>query len=222
MERVPEGEAITEVEDARRYNQVMSNWLVQHEYRNLASQVVEMGVPAEGEVLDIGTGPGFVAIEIARLLPGDGCRVIGLDLSTAMLAVAAENAQREGLDSTLIWHEGDAKAMPFEDDEFDFVVSSGSLHHWEEPELVFDEIARVLKDGGQCIVRDSNRLQRWAPRFFAWAIGMTIPPDFRVHYWNSIKSSYTTAELRSVLDGSQLQGWRIVEDFMDVMIVKEA
>jgi ubiquinone/menaquinone biosynthesis C-methylase UbiE len=222
MERIPENEVIAKMEDARRYNHVMSNWLVQHEYRHLASVVIEMGVPAGGKVLDIGTGPGFVATEIARLLPGDGCRVVGLDLSRAMLAVAAENARREGLDGTLIWHEGDAKAMPFEDDEFDFVVSSGSLHHWEEPVVVFDEIARVLKDDGQCIVRDSKRLQRWAPRCFAWAIGMTIPPDFRVHYWNSIKSSYTTAELRSVLDRSQLQGWRIVEDFMDVMIVKGA
>ena len=51
---------------------------------------------------------------------------------------------------------------------------------------------------------------------------MTIPRDFRVHYWDSIKSSYTTAELRQVLERSRLRGWRIVEDFMDVMIVKEA
>lgn len=222
MERIPESEAIAEAEDARRYNQVMSSWLVQHEYRRLASQVVEMGIPAGGKVLDVGTGPGFVAIEIGRLLQGDACQVIGLDLSTAMLAVAAGNAQREGLDSVLIWHEGDAKAIPFDDNEFDFVVSSGSLHHWDGPLLVFDEIARVLKDDGQCIVRDSKRLRRRAPRFFAWAIGMTIPPDFRSHYWSSINSSYTTTELRSILDRSQLQGWRIVEDFMDVMIVKEA
>jgi hypothetical protein len=48
------------------------------------------------------------------------------------------------------------------------------------------------------------------------------PPDFRVYYWNSIQSSYTTAELQSILDRSQLQGCQIVEDFMDVMIVGEA
>jgi hypothetical protein len=51
---------------------------------------------------------------------------------------------------------------------------------------------------------------------------MASPPDFWVHYWNSIKSSYTTAELQFILDRSQLQGCQIVEDFMDVMIVKEA
>jgi ubiquinone/menaquinone biosynthesis C-methylase UbiE len=125
-----------------------------------------------------------------------------------------------GLNGALTWREGDAKALPFEDAEFDFVVSSGSLHHWEDPLHVFDEVARVLKDDGRCIIRDSKRLQRWAPRLFAWAIGITIPSDFRVHYWNSIKSSYTTAELESILERSQLTGWRIVEDFMDLMIVK--
>ena len=220
MERIPENEAIAEMEDARRYNEMMSGRLVQHEYRRLARDVVKMGVPPRGRVLDVGTGPGFVAIKVARLLQGSGCEIVGLDLSKAMLMMAAQNAQREGLDSMLAWREGDAKAMPFDDGEFDFVVSSGSLHHWEDPLQVFDEIARVLKDDGQCIIRDSKRLQRWAPRLFAWAIGMTIPRDFRVHYWNSIKSSYTPDELWAILGRSRLTGCRVEEDFMDLMVVK--
>ena len=221
MNRIPEAEAIAEMEQARRFNDVMGHGPVQHEYRRLARDVVALGVPSGGRVLDVGTGPGFVAIEVARLLQGSGCEVVGLDLSAAMLTLAAENAQREGLDGMLSWREGDAKAMPIDDGEFDFVVSSGSLHHWEDPLLVFDEIARVLRDDGRCIVRDSKRLRRPVPRVVAWAIGMTIPPDFRVHYWNSIQSSYTPAELRSILERSKLAGWRIVEDFIDLMVVKE-
>jgi len=219
MERVPESEAIAEMNDARRYSQVMNGWLVQHEYRGLAQEVTSMGVPPGGKVLDLGTGPGFVAIEVVRQLQGE-VEMVGLDLSPAMLAVAAENARRSGLHDMLTWREGDARAMPFAGGEFDFVVSSGSLHHWQDPQAVFDEIARVLKDDGQCIVRDSKRLHRWGPRLFAWAIGMTIPSDFRKHYWNSIKSSYTLPELRAILDRSRLDGWEIVEDFMDIMIVK--
>ena len=71
MERVPESEAIAEMNDARRYSQVMNNWLVQHEYRGLAQEVLSMGVPPGGKVLDLGTGPGFVAIEVARQLQGE-------------------------------------------------------------------------------------------------------------------------------------------------------
>ncbi len=222
MERVPESEAIAELKDARRYSAVMGRGLVQHEYRHLARHAVALGVPQGGRVLDVGTGPGFVAIEVARLLQGRDCRVVGLDLSPAMLAVAEENARRAGLQDTLSWQEGDAKAMPFGDGEFDLVVSSGSLHHWEDPRVVLDEIARVLREGGGYVVRDSKRLEAGRPHLLAWAIGMTVPPDFRRHYWGSIRSSYTAAELRAILERSRLSGWRIVEDGLDLMIIKEA
>ena len=171
-------------------------------------------------MLDVGTGPGYVAIEVARLLRGTGSEVVGMDLSSAMLALAAENAAVGGLNGMLTWREGDAKAMPFGDGEFDLIVCNDSLHHWEDPLPVFDEIERVLKHKGVCIVHDSKRLRKWPARLASWLIGMMIPADFRIHYWNSIQSSYTPEELRAVLERSQLRDWRIVEDFMDVSVVK--
>jgi ubiquinone/menaquinone biosynthesis C-methylase UbiE len=222
MERIPESEAIAEMADARRFNEFMGgNRFRQQEYRRLAREAVALGVSPGGTVLDVGTGPGFVAIEVARLLEGTGCRVVGMDLSRVMLTIAAENAAREGLNGALTWREGDAKAMPFDDDEFDLVVCNDSLHHWEDPLPVFDEIARVLKEGGTCIVHDSKRLEKWAARLFSRLIGWMIPADFRVHYWNSIRSSYTPEELQTVLERSRLQGWHVVEEFMDLMVVKE-
>jgi ubiquinone/menaquinone biosynthesis C-methylase UbiE len=221
MGRKPESEAIAEMADARRFNEFMGgNRFRQQEYRRLAREAVALGVPPGGKVLDVGTGPGFLAIEVARLLRKTDCQVVGIDLSCAMLALAAENAAREGLNGTLTWREGDAKAMPFDDDTFDLIVCNDSLHHWENPLPVFDEIQRVLKTDGKCIVHDSKRLQQWPARLVSRLIGMFIPADFRVHYWNSIQSSYTPEELRAVLERSELQGWRIVEDFMDLMVVK--
>jgi ubiquinone/menaquinone biosynthesis C-methylase UbiE len=221
VERKPESEAIAEIADARRFNEFMAgNRFRQQEYRQLARQAVELGVPAGGKVLDVGTGPGFVAIEVARLLEGTGCQVVGLDLSPAMLAIAAENATERGLNGLLTWREGDAKALPFEAGEFDLVISNDSLHHWDDPLPVLDEIARVLKEDGKCIVHDSKRLHRWPARAVSWIIGMMIPNDFRAHYWNSIQSSYTPDELRTMLQRSRLTGWTIVEDFMDLMVVK--
>ena len=222
MERIPESEAIAEPVDARRFSEVMgSNRFRQADYRRLAQRAVDLGTPPEGKVLDIGTGPGFVAIEVAKLLRGTGSQVVGMDLSQAILTLAAENATKAGLNGTLSWREGDAKAMPFKDGEFDLVVSNDSLHHWDDPLPVFDEIARVLKDDGRCIIHDSKRLQQRWPWLFVKTISLTIPRDFRVHWWNSIKSSYTADELRAILERSQLTGWRIEEDFMDLMVVKE-
>ncbi|MBN1933234.1 MAG: class I SAM-dependent methyltransferase [Anaerolineae bacterium] len=220
MQRVPESEAIAEMKAARQFNQVMGGKFIQEDYARLARDVVEMGVPPTGKVLDIGTGPGFVAIQVAQRLP-ESVRVTGLDLSAAMLAVAAENARRAGLNGRVSWREGNAKAMPFADGEFDFVVSSGSLHHWEDPLAVLNEIARVLKPGGRCIVRDSKRLYKLWPKAVAWAIGLLVPPDFRVHYWNSIRSSYTADELEDLVAQSKLEGARVEQSLLDVMIVKE-
>jgi ubiquinone/menaquinone biosynthesis C-methylase UbiE len=220
MERIPEPESIQQVEDALRFNQVMGKGLVQHEYRQLARAVVDMNVPEDGKILDLGTGTGFVAIEIARLL-NNKAQVIGLDLSESMLALAAENAARKGVADITTWRIGDAGQIPYADGELDFVVSSGSLHHWENPLLVFNEIARVLKSDGQCLVRDSKRLVNFGLRVLAWAVGMTIPSDFRKHYWGSIKSSYTPGELRQILQESDLQGWRILDDVLDLAVLKE-
>jgi ubiquinone/menaquinone biosynthesis C-methylase UbiE len=219
MERIPEQEAIAEMEAAQRYNQVMGRGLIQQEYRKLAEAVISRNIPEGGKVLDLGTGPGFVALEIASRLRGKAL-VVGLDLSPAMLALATQNAIRRGLDSGVAWRQGDAKEMPFPDDEFDFVVSSGSLHHWEEPLPVFNEIARVLKPNGGCLIRDSKRLGAGGARLFAWAIGLTLPADFRQHYWGSIRSSYTAAELQDILSRSHLQSWRIEEDLMDFAVVR--
>jgi ubiquinone/menaquinone biosynthesis C-methylase UbiE len=219
MQRIPEIEVIGQPTDARRFNEVMGKSPVQAEYRHLAREVAA-NLPQGGKVLDVGTGTGFVAVEVASLLR-QKVQVIGLDLSEAMLSLAAENAAARGVSAFVTWRMGDAKSMPFETGEFDFIVSSGSLHHWDEPRRVFDEIARVLKPGGGCLVRDSKRLLRRRERLFAWLIGLSIPADFRKHYWGSIRSSYTSDELRQVLGRSRLQGWRVMEDIMDIMVLKE-
>ena len=51
-------------------------------------------------------------------------------------------------------HLGNANALPFQDDSFDVVVSTGSIHHWKEPEKGLGEIFRFLKKGGYCLVYD--------------------------------------------------------------------
>jgi ubiquinone/menaquinone biosynthesis C-methylase UbiE len=221
MERIPENEAIAQLEQARRFNQVMGRSMVQHEYRKLAELLVKLGLPRDGSVLDVGTGTGYVALEIARYLKGHG-RVVGLDLSEAMLSLAAENALTRGLQAVVEWKLGDASVMPFSDGEFDAVISSGSLHHWQAPLKTLNEIGRVVKPHGKVILRVSKRLPGTGiAALMAALIGFTLPADFRAHYWGSIRSSYTPAELQVIVDNSRLKGSRIVEDLLDLMIIKE-
>ena len=102
-----------------------------------------------GSVLDIGCGTGFLAIEIAKKSPQ--LKVYGIDLSSQMVKISRRHAK--GLENTEFIL-SNAAALPFEDRSIDFIVSTGSLHHWKNPDKVFADCYRILKDGGQAWIYD--------------------------------------------------------------------
>jgi SAM-dependent methyltransferase len=97
----------------------------------------------EGPWLDLSCGPGLFARAMAAGDPGD--LVVGLDISRAMLEVAARRAKGY---SNVAFVRADAHSLPFVDGCFGGVNNSGALHAYDDPELVFTEVLRVLKPGG--------------------------------------------------------------------------
>jgi ubiquinone/menaquinone biosynthesis C-methylase UbiE len=132
-------------------------------YARLAAQVA--AEVETGEILDIGSGPGHLAVELARLLPD--AKIVGLDLSAPMIEIAEKNVAERGVSDRVAFRQGDAAEIPFADCAFDFVVSSWSLHLWEDPAQVFAEIYRVLKPGCGVLIYDARRhppaeeVRRW-------------------------------------------------------------
>jgi len=102
-----------------------------------------------GTVLDLGSGTGYLAIEIARKTPA--LQVCGIDLSRRMVKIARRHAK--GVDNARFVF-GNAAKLPFKDNSMDLVVSTGASHHWKTPRLVFDECHRVLKTGGEAWIYD--------------------------------------------------------------------
>jgi SAM-dependent methyltransferase len=96
-----------------------------------------------GPWLDLSCGPGVFTRALAAAAPGQ--LVVGLDISRAMLDVAA---QRTSGYTNAVLLRGDAHALPFADGSFGGVNNSGALHAYDDPELVFREIRRVLRRGG--------------------------------------------------------------------------
>ena len=121
-------------------------------YRAVAKQVEER-LPA-GRVLDIGAGPGRLAVLIAKESPL--LQVTGLDISPDMVKIASREARRLGL-KNLAFRQGSAAELPFPDREFDLVVSTLSFHHWKAPEQALDEVYRVLREGGEAWIYDVPR-----------------------------------------------------------------
>lgn len=125
-------------------------------YRRVADEVVAslgpMAMPEISAVLEIGSGPGELALEIARRLPG--VDVVGIDLAEAMVDRATERARAERMDDRIRFQVADAAALPLTDGSFDAVVSTLSLHHWSDPAAVFAEVGRVLRPGGIALIYD--------------------------------------------------------------------
>jgi len=96
-----------------------------------------------GPWLDLSCGPGAFARALAAAAPG--ALIVGLDISKAMLDVAA---QRTGGYTNVMLVRADAHALPFIDGAFGGVNNAGALHAYDDPELVFREIRRVLRPGG--------------------------------------------------------------------------
>jgi ubiquinone/menaquinone biosynthesis C-methylase UbiE len=105
--------------------------------------------PRPGDVaLDVATGTGHVALALAGYLE----RVIGVDLTPAMLTEARELASQREVEN-VDWVLGDAAALPFPDETFDLYTVRSACHHFRDLEATLAEGLRTLKPGGRaCFV----------------------------------------------------------------------
>ncbi len=119
--------------------------------RKSASAIADRLKPG-ARVLEVAPGPGYLAIEIAKM--GD-YRVSGLDISHSFVRIAAGNARRAGV--SVDFRHGDAAHMPFPDESFDFVVCRAAFKNFSDPVGALNEIHRVLVRGGQASIIDLRK-----------------------------------------------------------------
>ena len=130
-----------------RLYDVAARRLLRGVYRRLAADVADTA-PRDGAVLDVGTGPGVLLVELARRRPD--LTVTGVDLSADMVAAATRNLRESGATAKV----ASVTDLPFPDGSFDLIVSSLSLHHWDEPAAAVPELSRVLRPGGRLLIYD--------------------------------------------------------------------
>jgi ubiquinone/menaquinone biosynthesis C-methylase UbiE len=103
-------------------------------------------------VLEVAPGPGFFAIELAKI---GGFHITGLDISHTMVEIASENARKAGVNVDFRW--GNASAMPFADESFDFIYCSAAFKNFSEPVQALNEMYRVLRPAGEALIVDLSR-----------------------------------------------------------------
>ncbi|MEI6447770.1 MAG: bifunctional demethylmenaquinone methyltransferase/2-methoxy-6-polyprenyl-1,4-benzoquinol methylase UbiE [Actinomycetes bacterium] len=148
---LPEGEVqamfdrISGVYD--RMNQVMTAGL-HHRWRARAADLAE--VPAGGRVLDVATGTGDLALELAGRVGPEG-HVVGSDFSERMLDLARVKAADDSL-TTVRFEWGNALKLPYPDAVFDAATVGFGARNFDDLQLGLSEMTRVVKPGGKVVI----------------------------------------------------------------------
>jgi ubiquinone/menaquinone biosynthesis C-methylase UbiE len=214
--RIPEASPL-EDESLTEYYSRMAKRHMKFPVKRVLGRIRAQGIE-RGVALDVGTGPGIFPLEIAANLPG--LEFIAVDLSPAMVKTAQANARERGLEDRVHFQIGSAYALPIKDKSIDLVICVHTMHHLEDPLAFFNEAARVLRDGGKCVIVD---LRRDSPKPLAlffdllWRI-IIRERKARDGLWNSLKAAFTVEECEGMLQRSVLPPCRIYSQAIEMWI----
>jgi demethylmenaquinone methyltransferase / 2-methoxy-6-polyprenyl-1,4-benzoquinol methylase len=182
-------------------------------WRRRTVRALQLG--ARPRVLDLATGTGDLAVDIARMHPG--ATVIGLDPSRQMLAVAQHKLARRQLADRISLVRGDAQALPYRDDEMDAATIAFGIRNVPDRVAALREMARVVRPGGRIAVLELGeprqgllaRAARFHTRHVVPRLGALLSGAREYRYLQrSIAAFPPSAEFAAVMERA---GLRVLE-----------
>ena len=210
LERKPEPEVMSGEDEVSAYASAASQKHLDALDNTFVDQVLSLrwpeGIPA-GRLLDVGCGPGNIALKIAQRGPRPS--IVGVDRSRNMVQAARRAAAELGLESRVFFHQANAGQIPFADGAFEVVLSNSVLHHLADPLKALEEMLRVARPDGTVLVRDLRRPSRLAFPWHARWHGRHYSGIMKRLFEGSVRAAYTPDELADLLGRSGLSNARI-------------
>ena len=228
----PKGEAVRRMFNsiAPAYdlmNRLMSLGLDRVWRRRLVREVSAVG-PVR--ILDVATGTGDVAIDMARAVPG--AVITGIDLSEGMIDIGRKKIEAAGLARRISLQCGDALALPFDDAAFDVVTVAYGVRNFADLHAGYAEMARVLRPGGKLIVLELTTPRSWfmRPLYALYTriavplVGLLISRDSDAYSYlpRSIRAVPAREAMTAIMDGPMLHNARYASLFPGVCAVYTA
>ncbi|WP_096607847.1 methyltransferase domain-containing protein [Calothrix sp. NIES-2100] len=151
MERVLEPEVMDTIEESVAYDAMDFSEV----NTAFVKEAIALCPQEQATILDAGTGPGHIPILICQIKPQ--WQVTAIDLAATMLEIAAQHVQKAGLQAQINLELVNAKKLPYQDEQFDMVISNSLIHHLPDPLPFFLELKRVVKPHGGIFIRDLFR-----------------------------------------------------------------
>jgi ubiquinone/menaquinone biosynthesis C-methylase UbiE len=182
------------------------------DFKGLARRIADQ-LPRGGRVLEVAPGPGYFAIELAKL---GNYLVWGLDISRTFVDIARDNAREAGV--IVDFRQGNAAAMPLKDQSFDFVFCRAAFKNFAQPLRALQEMQRVLAKGGRGLIIDLRRdasvesIDQAVNEMSIGAINSVITKlTFR---YMLLKRAYTKREFEQFLRQTKFQSFEVKEDLI--------
>jgi ubiquinone/menaquinone biosynthesis C-methylase UbiE len=215
LERRPEPAAVScDADHIAQYDRAMSTKLVLAYAAGLQMIHRARATVEGGSAIDLACGPGHFTLCLARYLGNR--KVLGVDLSPAMVAAGTRNAAQQGLASQVVFCEGDATCPPgVQHAEFDLATFTDAAHHM--PDLaavhrVLGVMDQLTKPEGLVMAMDLARLRTARlVESYVRLLGTTYVaqglPDFFEDFRNSMYAAWTAAELRRAIPENTRRHW---------------
>ena len=205
MDRHPEPEVMNAADGVSAYASAAGQNHLDALDKTFVDQVLALarpGIEPTGFLLDVGCGPGNIALKVARRCPT--LAVVGLDRSRNMVETASRTAVELGLDTRVFFQQASADRLPFSSGAFDFVLCNSVLHHLSDPARVLGEMLRVIKPDGAILLRDLRRPSRLAYPWHVRWYGRHYSGIMKRLFEDSVRAAYTPEELADLLGRSGL------------------
>jgi len=203
MQRKPEPEVMSGEDEVSAYASAAAQNHLEALDNTLVDQVLQLaphGSALSGVLLDVGCGPGNIALKLARRCPR--LTVVGLDRSRNMVRAARQAAAEAGLESRVFFQQANAGEIPYSGGQFDLVLCNSVLHHLADPSKVLEEMLRVAKPAGAIVVRDLRRPSLLAYPWHVRWYGRHYSGIMRRLFEDSVRAAYTPEELAGLLGRS--------------------